>query len=344
MRIQIDKKLRVILIIIVMTLISISSFLLLKQLDSPKYEEEAISVYSYNNKASVDYKVYLKPNNIYEEVFLKEGEVYLTEFTDYIEANFKYEFKGERDAHLKGNYEVMLKVQGFTYGEEEEIKSIWEKDYQVVRSKQFDIKNKVKAIEQEVKLNLEPYNDLVTQIKDTSKINSQAMLTLLMNINIEGETDQGSIAETISPNIIIPLDVGMFEITGNTDIDEPGAIEETIQIPVKSKQIIVYAMIIGVLVLVLLILIFVVKVDPNNQSHKKALKKIFRKHGDRLVALNSEMSIKDENISYVKSIDDLVRMADEIGQPILYKYSEDYKDINSFYIANEKYIYILDLG
>ena len=42
-------------------------------------------------------------------------------------------------------------------------------------------------------------------------------------------------------------------------------------------------------------------------------------------------------------MDDLVRIADEIGRPILYMYSYDYRDINRFYVIGQDEIYVLDL-
>lgn len=45
----------------------------------------------------------------------------------------------------------------------------------------------------------------------------------------------------------------MFEIGGNTTIDKPGAIEETIQVqlPANQKQVLLIKVIIGVLTLIL---------------------------------------------------------------------------------------------
>ena len=344
LKLQINKKLKVGLIALLIILTTISSFLLFREVRNPVYEEQSTPLYTYNNKGIIDYKVFLKPNNLYEEAFLEQGKLYITEFVDYIGASFNYEFSGERDADLKGTYEIIAKVQGFT-GEGETLKSIWEKNYEIVKEKEFDIKNTTKIIKEEVKLNLEPYNDFATEIKETSKISSQTMLTLVMNINLKGETDKGAIEDIISPSLMIPLNTAMFEIAGNTEVDKPGIIEETIQVqlPVNSKQVLFYGIIIGMFLLALILLIFFITATPDKDPHEKLLKGIFKKHGDRLVALNSELIIDGTKTSYVKCIDDLVRIADEVGKPILYKYSSNYREINMFYISNEDQIYILEI-
>lgn len=345
MKLAINKKLKISLISLLSILICISSFLLFRELGISKIEEQKSPVYSYNNKGWINYTVFLKPNNLYEGSTLQEGKLYITEFVDYIRTTFNYEFSGERAADLKGTYEIVAKVQGFT-GDADKLKNIWEKDFVVVGKKNFNIKETNKTIKEEVRLTLDPYNTFVTEIKEASKISSQTMLTLVMNINLEGTTDKGPIVETISPSLILPLDTAMFEIGGNTTIDKPGAIEETIQVqlPANQKQVLLYGVIIGVLTLILVLLILFIKIAPNKDSHEKMLKGIFKKHGDRLVALNSELIINGENLSYVKSMDDLVRIADEVGKPIMYKYSQCFKEINKFYISNEDRVYLLDIS
>lgn len=60
--------------------------------------------------------------------------------------------------------------------------------------------------------------------------------------------------------------------------------------------------------------------------------------------MNSHIASFDIGTYRAKSIDDLVRIADEIGKPIMYKYSPDYKEIDKFYIINGDEVYILDLN
>ena len=345
MKLQISKKLKTSVISLLIILISTSSFILFRQVRIPKLEEQTNPVYAYNNKSSVNYEVFLKPNNLYEGNSVDEGQVYITEFVDYIKTNFNYEFSGERDADLKGKYDIVATVEGFT-GEGEKFKSIWEKDYIIVKEKKFDIKGTTGTIKEEIVLNIKPYNNFVEEMKEIAKINSQAMVTVAMNINLEGRTDKGNLEEIIRPSLIIPLNTPMFEIGGDLNIDEPGAIEETIQveIPVNSKFVILNAIIISILSLILILMIFFVKIAPNKNPHERLLKVIFKKHGDRLVALNSDLIINDARTSNVKSIDDLVRIADEIGKPILYKYSDNYEEINKFYVSNEEQVYLLNIS
>ena len=76
---------------------------------------------------------------------------------------------------------------------------------------------------------------------------------------------------------------------------------------------------------------------------KKQLSKIFKSHGTRLVAINNEIGTTFGMYYKVKSIEDLVRIADELGRPILYRYSTDPKEITKFYIHDDKSMFSFNL-
>lgn len=346
MKIKINKKLKIGLMAILVVLVGIISFLLYKKFKYPNFEEQKISLYKYNNKSTVNYEVFLKPNILYQKPSLGEGEIYISEFVDHIKTNFNYEFSGDKETAIQGDYSIVAKVSGSIKGEDKEDIIIWQKDFFILPKNKFKIKDKTLEIKEEVSLKLEEYNEFAKAVTEASKVNSSINLNLVMKINIEGSTDKGVIEETISPSITIPLNSSMFQISGNMNIDKPGSIEETkqVQLPIDKKQVIIYGVIIGILLIILILLIFFTKEAAIKDPLEKKLKVIFKKHGDRLVALNSDPITTNINLNQVKSIDDLVRIADEIGKPILYKYSQDYKDINKFYLINEDQTYVLELN
>lgn len=346
MKLSINKNLRVVLIVFLILTTGGVSFLVYKEVKQPGFEEQRIPIYSYNNKATVGYRVYFKPNELYDSESMGEDQIYLTEFVDYIKANFKYEFTGDKAVNLKGTYNITARVQGYTTDINDNVINIWEKDFIIVPQKNFTINRKTMFVDESVDINLGEYNAFVARIIEASKVVSQTRLNLIMNINLEGDTSVGKIEETITPSLIIPLNSPTIQITGNREIKQPGAIEETkqIQLPVNRRQIIIYGVIIGVLVLALGYIGFFTESMVDKDPFEKELRKLFKKHGDRFVALNSEIATTDENITLVKSMDDLVRIADELIKPIMYKYSYDYRDINKFYVVDEDKIYMLDLS
>lgn len=344
MKLKINKKLKIALISLLTIIILFTSYLLYKELNTPIFKEQKNPVYTYSNKSSINYEVFLRPNKLYETSTLGEGKLYITEFIDHIKTDLNYEFIGERIAEISGSYDIVAKVQGYSEEREKTI-NIWERDFPIVSNKRFNTKENTIAVNEKVSINLEEYNAFAKEIIETSKINCQTSLNIIMNVDLEGNTDRGPIEETISTSLVIPLNVLMFEITGNASIDKPGAIEETIkiQLPINKNKVIMFGIIIGILLIALIYLSFFTVPAPVKDPLEKELGRIFKKHGDRIVALNNDIEIKDINLNFVKSFEDLLRIADEVNKPILYKYSKDYKEISKFYIAIEDGVYILDL-
>ncbi len=346
MRIKINKRNRVIMLAIVVIIICFVSFSLFDEVKNPQVEEQKVSLYRYNNKSNITYKVFLKPNLLYEKESLDEGGIYVTEFVDYIKAVYNYSFEGEEPVDIKGDYEVIGKIEGFSMDKDKKIVTIWEKNLNISPKKPFQAEDDNFSLKEEIQVNFNEINQFAKQVIETSKINSDVRFTVFMNINISAQTNNGIIEEDLSPMMIIPLNTSYFTISGELGVEKPGNIEaiNNIQLPVNRNIVTIYGIGIGVLCVLLVLFIFLVEEkEPVNPIEKK-LKQIFKKHGDRLVALNSEIAATCEQYSEVYSIDDLVRIADEIGKPIMYRYSPNYKDISTLYVSDESQMYSLDIG
>lgn len=342
MKLRLTKNTRKTLIFIFIITTILFSYFICNEVYNPGFQEQKNALYTYINKGAINYSVHLKPNKLYSEDVLEEGKLYITEFVDYIDTKLKYEFAGDMSDNIKANYSVIAKVQGFVI-ESEEIKNVWEKDFPIVPGRTINsYENKI-SITENVKVNINEYNAFVKEIKETTKINCQTNLSLLMIVDLSGSTDKGVVKDNITTSLVVPLDVAMFEVSGNSKVDKPGVIEETVQaqLPVNKNLVIIFGLILAASLILLIVLIFFTNIAPDKDEHEKELYKIFKKHGDRLVALCSDIDLT--NTITVKSIDDLVKIADDAGKSILYKYSHNYKEINKFYVTDNDEVFLLVL-
>ncbi len=344
MRLKINKKIKIVLIALMITAIGICSFQIYREFRIPKFTEKKNPVYTYDNKSSINYEVFLKPNRLYDKASQGEGEVYITEYVDFIKAKLNHEFKGDSSAGISGDYSIVLKAKGFI-SERDETIDVWEKDFSVVDNKGFEVYDDVLNINKELDINLEEYNEFVRDIIETSKIKCETALNVIMDVNLKADTVRGEVEETISSDLVVPLNVLMFDIRGNNIVKKSGSIEETekIQLPMDKSRNIKHGAIAGVLLLGLVYLIFFTVPTVAKDPLEKELGRIFKKYGERLVALNDDIDYTGDNIRTVKSIEDLVRTADELEKPIFYKYSDDYKEIRKFYTVSEDKIYVWDI-
>lgn len=343
MKREISKNLKIILLGILVFLLLIISFLLFRELRHSSFTESKKVLYNYKTETNIEYEVNFKPNILYDTPTLGEGNVYITEYVDDINATFIFEFNGERTSEIKGDYEIIGIMEGFT-GEGEKYKKLWTKNYVFLPKVEFDSQDQQIAFNEKVTIHLDTYEDFIEVFKKETKVMSQARLALFMNINLVVNTDEGLIEKKFSPNIAFPLDVGYFQITKSQIGENLEAIEEIIriQLPINKKMVIIYAIMLVIILTLLLCLVFLT-VGIAKDEFIRELNKIFKKHGSRLVALNNNEAELNKLTFTVKTIEDLVRVADEIGKPIMYKYSTEPGDITEFYIFADQGVYIFDL-
>jgi hypothetical protein len=346
MRLVINKKIRLIALSCIILFIILVSFLLFNSIKSPGFKDEKISLYNYKNNANVDYKVSLKSNALYSDgTTLGEGNIIFSEFIDNIKASFRYQFEGERPADINGDYEIVALVEGLT-GTDKEQKIIWQKNFPILSKENFDSKDKIVSIDKEVAVNLEEYKSFAQSVIVSTRVDPQTRISVVMNVNLKATTDKGVIYKKASPSITMPLNSNYFEIAKNQTQEKSEGIEEIkkVQLPVNKKMVTFYSIALGVLVLALVYTAFFIAGIESTDQQEKELKKIFKNYGDRMVALSDKAVFTSEQYYSVWSIEDLVKISDEIGRPIMYKFSGDIKAIKQFYVCDDKFIYIFNVG
>lgn len=324
-------------------LVSISIFLYYI-MKSERFVEEKISLYSYNQKGTINYTVSLSPNELYAQSSIPEGNVYISDYVDYINTTFRYNFKGEAPAEIKGTYEVIAVVQGALVNEKGS-KVVWKREFPLKNKTNFDTKEDKLSIEEVVPIKLKTYKALAEQANKSTNINFETKLNVLFNISLESKTEKGTFKEQLFPSMEIPLNGNYFEIKGNLAQEKNGAIEEVkkVQVPRNKKVILLISSIILLCSLALIfIMIFTCALAEESPLNKK-FKHILKTYGDRMVAIDSEVILSFEIMIKVLTMEDLVRVADDICKPILYINIKSPIEIYKFYVLDNDKGYLFQL-
>lgn len=330
--------------ILLSIVILIMGYMILSTQKYHKFTQQKYTLYSYDNSAKVNYEVFLIPNQLYSEKSLKEGKVYITSFVDYLDTNFTYEYNSEIAGKVNGKYNVSAVLEGYLE-DEKGSKTLWKKEYELLPEKNFNGNDKIVTVQSKIPVNIKEYNAFVEKISEATGFNCNTRLTIMWNTEIEVKTDKKTINEKLTPTIEIPLNTKYFEIKGNLTDEKKGTAEETRKVisSTYNKKISIYGTVAGLCVVMLLFLIFLTTKMPELNLISKRRNKIFKEHGSRMVASYNDFADFKANIIEVFSIDDLVRIADDIGRPILYKNSGKTDEINNFYVIDEGNIYMLDI-
>lgn len=313
-------------------------------------QEQNVSVFNYKQKANVNYSVFYKPNILSDKTSIEEGNVYITNYVDYINTVINYNYTGERNAKIQGNYSItaVVEAQEVRNDEENEFKTIWSKDFELVPETSFSVSDVTFSLQKELPVYLTPFQDFVQQVIEESKVGGNHRLTVKWDINLEAETDRGIVKENLTPSLIIPLRNSYFEIGGEQTIEKPGSIEEVIHVedPRKQSNIVIFS-VLDVLCLVILIFVFMRTVPTNPDKLNREIKRIFKRHGERLVELDthSRICFDSKDLWSVKSFEDLVRIADEISKPIVYQYDNSAAiNVPVFYVFDDQKAFVYKLA
>ena len=342
---RLGKGLRYTILAVLIIVISCLTFFIIRGMTVNSFKEEKIQLFNCENKGNILQEIYLKPNSIFDEKILDNDKIVLTEYVDHISTTCNYEFSSDKKADISGQYEIVALVEGYTSEDGQDI-IIWSKAFELYPETGFEKKDADSfLINRNVNINLSEYNDFVIKISEETKISLSARLIISLNVDINVETEEGIIEEKISPNLVIPLGTRFFKVSGTLEETKSGVIEKTINVPVPRNYGLLYTLIVLDVILIIGLvytLFFTHGLEPD--PTKKLLCKIFNRHGDRMVAIKSEFSKDYENKYEVASMEDLVRISDEIEKPIMYQYDEHGYLIPKFYVINghEMYYYSVE--
>lgn len=345
MKIQLNKQLRLAVIVLFVGFFAVATFFSAKALVRPGTVEEMVPQFSYSQQARVDYRVFLKPNSLYSKDSLEAKKVYLTNFVDYINTEFSYKFNGDRATEVKGEYSIMAILEA--RGGKENATVLWQREFELEPGKSFGGKDGVVSLRQDLPVRLSDYNDFVNRVVDESEVTpGEVKLTVRWNVNVEAITDNGPVREQIAPTMVIPLRQKAFEVGGDLIKEKPGAINDVRKVPakinVKTAASWGIAAALG-LAGTALLLLFTVGTSAEKDPLRREIRKILKKHGDRLAVIVGEMPVSINDEITVKSMDDLVRIADELSKPIMYRPFSESGETPSFYVFDVSTVYVFEL-
>lgn len=336
-------KIKLVAIMMATCILVIIGTLMLTTWKNTETIESKTITYQYMQKASIGYEVLLKPNMLFTENKLGMGCIYPSNFTDQLLTTFRYQFSGDKKAQLKGKYCVVATVQGEQI-EEKKVKVLWSKDFLLIPETPFNSTEASATFAQEVPVNYETFNYFAEEVQKATEITAQAKLVINCKINIEAMTNDGLVKETLTPKITLPLGKKYFEVEGELTSEKPGCLESVVetQNPINRNKVI--ALSIGILLCVLVLIYLVFFVEGVSESFfEKQVKRIFKQHGERLVGLEQALIVTKEmaaKVIKVKTIEDLVRIADETCKPIYYNNKAiEQRKIVPFYVLDKEQVF-----
>lgn len=345
--------------IIALTILIILSFALLYNVYTayqlPTYiEREVSSRWVYEHDGDFHYIAHITPTSIYDnKSTIGPDEICFSKITDHLDIFFYYSFRSSLPAEVKGDYEIIALVESPGH---------WKKQFVIVPTTSFNSSGSGRYTEFSCgfPLNLSHYNNIANEIGDEIGIRpADPKLTIETNVRTIAKTDAGYINETFSPSIHIPLKTkDIIEINGDLHQHKTGSIigktERIYQQQVIYKRYYsLSALLLSLFVLIAFAyVIFTAKPEREGKSRGKGrevakidkeVEVAKKKYGDWIVDTEDIPARADDRVVSLSSLEDLIKIAEELGKPVIHKPSATPEGEHSYHVFDgaTRYDYVL---
>ena len=342
-KLVLKKSIRIALIITFCTVALLAIGFLLAKIFLPDYQLIDEVVAQAEGEARIEYEVHLTDNPIYKEKALDEDNYYLKPFTGYVDMNCTVDLKSDDPVQIEtvNGVDVILISQ---LGSNDEAEVIWQKEY-IYAKQETDYSDTGEiSLARQVRLDFASFDALVTQLIDEYDLMTDYLIKVKFNVLATLIYDGVEKETPMDVELVIPFTDSIFTIDGETTNKQTILIEEKIN---EELGVDFNSLILGFVVLLtslVILLLFVLKTthSGNEDMFEIEISKIFKEYGDRLAGLSETLDYQASVMISINKIQDMVKIADEIGQTVFYYQVEEENERKiEFYVFDEGRIYYM---
>ena len=306
-----------------------------------KYSERNSSiVLDYTETSNIDYKVYLKKNNFFDNEFLTKSELetnnmsIITQLIDHI--NFTYSYAMSFSEPINGHYTYYLKGVGGASSVDVNNKSnYWSKEYILTEKATKDILNaKNYSFITNIDINYDKYNELLAKFKKEFNLSTEGKLDVYLvvenTIENEGFKDSSLVGSDVSVSIPLTINAMNMKIDTNNG-NKSDTFKETFTSTEKVYNFykLLTLCFMGIALILAILLVRLIVRQKNENKYFILLKKILSTYDGIIVNVATLPKSSGYNIVKVKSFDELLDAHSEVRQPI------------NYYNSGNKHVFIL---
>lgn len=329
--------------LIIMLILFVISFAFCLLLAFKSLEYQTPSLVQYTENQNIDYKVYLKPNNFYEEKYLEQDMLYIASLIDYIDIDFNYNFNIQEKTSLDFDYQI---IGNLSIKNESGSLKYFEKEYILLDHKNVGIIDEnMKSIDEKIKIDYQYYNDLANNFKTQYGIDTSSYLNIYLKVKKNSDDDANiNLNDETSSSITIPLSEKAISI--QFDAKDVNSVKNAL----TNKKIIFHGKIFVIeMIFFILSSVFLFKIiklicliSKKDLSYDKMLKRILKEYDRLIVETTTPYDVESSHIIEIKKFEELLDVRDNLKLPIMY-YNITHHQKCYFYIKNHDDVYLFKL-
>ena len=338
---NLNKLSKIFLLFFIVVIFSASGFLLVR-VGFYNYDLKKV-IYKENKK--IDYKVFLKENDFFDNEYLGMNRTYIASLIDYIDIDFNYDVI--LNEKLSGSYSYYIK--GIVEANDDSTNSnYYTKEYALtdVKVKKYDKSKKIN-IKENIKIDYDVYNDLLNSFKDEFNVSMNGILKVVLVIN--NNVDKTNYFDKQTKNAEMELKIPLTSLTIDVPIDAKNNNSSSVLTTYKiykeglfypfAKVLGIFCYVVAFLSVIYLVYLTIISYKLESLYYKK-LRKILRIYDGVIVNLNNMPNIDKTKVINVSNFEELIDAHSEIRHPINYIKE---KDGAVFLLISDGYVYFYKL-
>ena len=320
------KSKKIIITYIILTVISIcflgcGVFFLSKGFDN----KEIVFLTYDTSKSDVKYKVFLKPNDFFDEPYLEENKTYITNLINYISVDYNYNI--EFDKEVSGTYEyyIVATVEADKTNGEDGV--YWTKDYILSEKQTMDLNNASSyLITNSINIDYNKFNNILNDFKTSMQLALDGKLSVYLKVTNNLKSDDMDL-KSINSSLGFKIPLSSLAVEASIDKDNDNThkkLETTIK--KHDKKYILYKLVGTLLILLgLYVLTYIYRINKEiNLRHKYEItkKKILNTYDSIIVNVKNNPDLDGLSVIKTESFEELIDAHSEIRMPINYYENE----------------------
>lgn len=327
-------------IIVVLTLAVLISAIVSIQLESKYY-------IGYTEGGSIDYNVFLKENEFFEEGHLGKNQSYVASLIDRIIADFSYEIDMDAEGvnyrysyTIKSKLEIIDKTSDVAIFNPEKV-LVSEQN----KSQSSSSRLKINEI---VVINYDEYNDVANSFLETydlTSTESNIIVTLEVDVLSDCSAFADNAVDTYTSELRIPLTTKTVNIKMTSAVPDAEAKMIACTRGAGSEVFKTTAIVLGVVdaLMVLLLVAFIYLTRTPDVTYTARVKKILSQYKSYIQKIRNLFEMQSYQVIVVDTFDEMLEIRDTIQAPILMYENED-KTCTKFIIPTDsKLLYIYQI-
>lgn len=301
----------------------------------------------YTEKSSVDYKVYLKDNDFYDEEYLGSGMAYIAELIENVVADFDYSYKlDSKDVSYSATYEVKSQ---FVVTVNQSGKLLHKKENVIKPSTPVTVVNgNVVNIKEQVIVDYDQHNSIAQSLLNVYDLSGvTCTFNVVLSVDVSGSCADFENRKLSSHNVSLDMpftkNIVDFKINTSVPHQESNTIicNQAANRNVFKLIAIIGSILEGLLLCGLVVFIFITRNHDINYEIK--IKRLVAAYKSYIQKILTEFNFDGYQVLKVETFNEMLDIRDTVNLPILMSENTD-KTCTTFMIpTNNNLLYLHEI-